>query len=54
MADSSQVWLTAADKPVELTSPGFPAAFNATNLLCEWVVRPRFGTMVCHHFKLQF
>ena len=30
----------------ELTSPNFPNDFNATNLLCEWVVRPRFGTKV--------
>ena len=29
-----------------MTSPNFPNSFNATNLLCEWVVRPRFGTKV--------
>ena len=35
-----------AEVPVELTSPNFPGNSNASNLDCEWVVRPRFGTKV--------
>ena len=62
MAGSAPVWLDGPADPIgmldskqctqlmisilELTSPNFPDSYNATNLLCEWVVRPRFGTKV--------
>ena len=46
MAGSALVWLNGPADPIELTSPNYPNTYNASNLLCEWVVRPRFGTKV--------
>ena len=46
MSSPTPVWLLGSSNPVELTSPNFPNAFDASNLECEWVVKPRFGTKV--------
>ena len=46
MSSPTPVWLLGSSNPIELTSPNFPNAFNAANLECEWVVKPRFGTKV--------
>ena len=46
MSSPTPVWLLGSSNPVELTSPNFPNTFDASNLECEWVVKPRFGTKV--------
>ena len=46
MSSPTPVWLLGSSNPVELTSPNFPNAFDSSNLECEWVVKPRFGTKV--------
>ena len=46
MSSPTPVWLLGSSNPIELTSPNFPNAFDAANLECEWVVKPRFGTKV--------
>ena len=46
MSSPTPVWLLGSSNPIELTSPKFPDTFQASNLECEWVVKPRFGTKV--------
>ena len=46
MSSPTPVWLLGSSNPIELTSPNFPDTFQASNLECEWVVKPRFGTKV--------
>ena len=41
MAGSAPVWLNGPADPIELTSPNYPNTYNASNLLCEWVLRRR-------------
>ena len=48
MSGRTPVWLNGPSKPVELISPNFPNAFNASNLECIWEVRARFGTKVSY------
>ena len=46
MSSPTPVWLLGSSNPIELTSPNFPDTFQASNLQCEWLVKPRFGTKV--------
>ena len=46
MVGRTPLWLNGPANPVELLSPNFPNAFNASNLECTWEVRARFGTQV--------